>query len=260
MATLGRSVGLTPANRLRIWGMAGLGLVVIALIGLLTLPLHYLGGVSFTVVLVVLTIAAALAFVGIVLVIYSARQGRVYEQDIQHMLAGKCWAHWHIGADEAHHAAAAERAESDTQAWHLIAGGFGIGAVVAVIVALAGVDALGGLVAGGVFGLAGVISGSATYLSGRVRYRPAIGQSGDIYISAVGVYQGGHYLPFKGFNLHPISARLRSTSPEVLEITTASQGRYGTTTATVPIPVPSGREAEAAAIIDRLRQTYGWTY
>ena len=72
------------------------------------------------------------------------------------------------------------------------------------------------------------------------------------------MYALGRYTPLRGFNLFLGQVELKAGDPAVLTFTIGSRTRYGTIRSTeIRVAVPSGREAEAAALVERFRTEFG---
>jgi hypothetical protein len=178
-----------------------------------------------------------------------------YLPDMDAMRAGGSWVHWSYDEAGWQVANRIEGARTRRSAFTAALAALGIGVVVLLIgLAIGGENGstyvfAGGLTAGiAVTGMAAV-GGTSPALLARRRKR------GDIYISRVGIYRvPGGYTPMAGFGYRLENLELRAEPSPYLSFEVLVQGRGGATKQSLAdVAVPPGREAEARALVERVR-------
>ncbi|MER6177453.1 hypothetical protein [Streptosporangium sp. NPDC001681] len=178
---------------------------------------------------------------------------QVYLRDMNQMLAGQSWAHWHY--DEADWKAAndIERRRDRRNSYTTLLVMMAIG-LVSVVVGFAMSDDTA-IFAGALItaiGLVGMAIATTTTLM--TRSRP----QGEIYISPLGVYRlpGGYAVLYSpGVRLHEVDfVEANNEIPAFLRFTGMVQGRFGETSSKLAdVAVPSGGEDEARALVQRFQ-------
>jgi hypothetical protein len=178
---------------------------------------------------------------------------RPFARDLNELRQGNYIARWELTADELSRFEDAEwrRARRDAK----IAPAFGLMLAVllgAFTLAFTEDIAIAGLAAG--IGLAiGLTVATTSYLFGKLRFHRRDTRAGDVRFSERGVLQPSGYLPYRGFNLTPIEILVEDGDPSMLRFRVGSVTENLTTREQeFRVPIPNGREAEAADLAARL--------
>ena len=208
------------------------------------------GGVAFVVVLVWAIALTVLA----VLVVAS----RAETQQFARLMEGDVWARWPIAPAERRRYAQDERGRlwrTEAQALAVLA----LGVVLfAVLAGMIGEGKHGWLAhgAGGVI-IALTVAWIAYTARSTVR-RAAAPDTDTITIGPPGIYQIGRFRRFSGPGRRLIGADIVPGIPARLRFTVEEHSaKLGWGRAEVHVPVPTGREAEAASLVERIQRAVG---
>jgi hypothetical protein len=198
------------------------------------------------------------ALITLPMALFLVRPGR-YVADMQSMLAGASWVHWHYDEAQWRVANRIDARRNRRIMLPIVAIAAALGVVFTAIgLATGGTDStlsFLGLIALGAsvtFGLAQLVT-SPGIVAGRSK-------RGDIYISRLGVYRmPGGYTPLVGFGFRVERVELVAGSPPYLSFEVATQRRYNTTTTDrhASVAVPPGCEEEAQRVVERFRAGVG---
>ncbi|WP_344863528.1 hypothetical protein [Planomonospora alba] len=189
----------------------------------------------------------------VLLVLATTTRPQEHLREMERMLAGQGWAHWHYDEDawRAANGVESRRDRRDSYTAALLA--LAVGLVAAVIGLVAGVDLFvfaGVLSAGMALVALAAVATAGTALPARGSPR------GEIHISPLGVYRRpGGYVALRSLGTRLCGVDLVEAAggdPAVLRFTAMVQGRGGAVpTRLADVAVPPGREDEARALVRR---------
>jgi hypothetical protein len=240
-------LGIVPGSPFRTFMLGYYALMGVALVASLGL---YLAGVNpLWSLIVLLPIAIAPIVVPVVaLVSYS------YLGGMRELLAGNGWARWEYSPQEWRDFAEAEwrraRREARLGPFYTLILAAGFGGVVGFIAH----DLGAALLMAGIIGVAGLVTSAGIWLAGRWRYRRRNAGAGAVLVGPDGIYSRGQYTAFHAFNVRLQQVEVEPGDPATLFVATSSHTEYGATRSyETRVPIPAGREQEAATIAERLR-------
>jgi hypothetical protein len=253
VAAIAREVlALTPGNPLTPLTVA-LAVLLVAL-PLVVAPVLLIAGFDPVGVLFLLLFGVAIVLMCLWVAVAA---GRGYARGLAQLTGGDAWARWHTTPAERRRFAAEERALARRTAGRYLAYTVLGSVALATLACVFGGGAQGALLGLAVAGVVGIGATTLTYYLDFAR--PSTGPAGsdDVSIGPPGVYQLGRFRPFAGPGRRLVGAELVPGIPPVLRFTVAERVRYGTVHSEVRVPVPAGRETEAAALVDRFRREGG---
>ena len=249
MTAIREFLALTPGNP-----MNPVTLILVIFFGLAAIifPVVMLAagvGVGGAILIELIIIPTAALCIG--LVVYMARR---FDENRKRLIGGEHWAHWRFAAGERDRFIVQEQTRSRRDARRYL--------LYSLILALIGAGAVGyqtddtkGVAIGfAVFGAAGLLVVLTTLRWGKATPREDATDLDDIYLGELGIYQMGRYTPVKGPNIFLTGVELIADQPAAIRFDISSRSQYGIRTNEVRVAVPTGKEAEAAAVVDRFRE------
>jgi hypothetical protein len=174
-------------------------------------------------------------------------------RDMRQILRGDHFAHWRYSAEEWARFDDAEWGRARREARLAPLFGLVLAIVAGGIAGFSSGDPVAGLALGGILLAIGFVVATTTWIGGRLRHRRHSGSPVDVYVSALGVIQPHGYTPIKAMNVRLANAEVVSGEVTTLRLTTESTTEDLTTrSSVVRVPVPGGREEEAARVARRL--------
>jgi hypothetical protein len=178
---------------------------------------------------------------------------RPLARDMRQIRQGDHFAHWRYSAEEWAHFEDAEWGQARRDASLAPVFGAVLAVVMGSVAGFASGDLVTGLALGGILLAIGLLVAVTTWIGGRLRHRRRSAHDAEVYISALGVIQPGDYTPIRAMNVRLTKAEIVTGDVTTLRLTTESTTENLTTRShTVRIPVPRGREDEAAQVTRRL--------
>ncbi len=253
MAPIIRWLRLMPGNPIRPMVIGLLGFY--ALDAIVTVGLALAGAPWITWAVGAIFLATAVVVLPIVAIF-----GRIYGTSLAQLLDGGHWARWAVDTGEGARFAANEWRRARREARNLVLFGMGAGPVFGLLFGLlAGSMTAFGLVVALMVGV-GILAAANVLAIGWWRHKRRAERGGEVLIGPMGVFSQGTFTPLAGFNLGLGAVEIEEGDPPVIRFDavtrTYSEGVIPTrTTRTEPVrvPIPRGRESEAAALVARFR-------
>lgn len=185
-----------------------------------------------------------------------AMYSRSFARSLRRAQDGDYWVRWEYEGDEWE--LFEEYQWREAQRETRIARYFTLGLVVigGGIAGLTSRDVLMAGAIGGMLLLCGLLVIAQTYVLGLVRYRRRHHAAGEVRISPSGVLQPRGFTPISAFNLRLVGATVEPSEvrgPSMLKLVVGSMSEHLTTrTSELRVPIPYGKESEAAELVNRL--------
>jgi len=187
----------------------------------------------------------------------SSLSGSVAVRDIKHLVAGNYFIHWSYTEDEWRHFAETDWGRTKRNALLESAISMIAFTILGLIVGLLKGEGIRSFVVGLLVGLSGglvigpFMFGAGGYLQGKKAYRERMAATGEVYIGPKAVYTLGVYARLAGWGTKLGWVAIEQGDPKTLSLISRHPFLQSSST-TVRVPIPHGKDEEAKAVIARL--------
>jgi len=255
MKSLRSFLGISPGNPMNVvvlillafFGLVLVGApILMAIVGLGT------GGI------ILFEIIAALATLLIMGLIIAMARG--FGHDLQRLLDGNAWAHWHLTSAERDAFLQDDRERTRETSKRYALYSLALIPLGALFAWLFTRDAKGAMLGALAFGGAGLLVVVTTLLWDGTRPRQDASDLDEVYLGDLGIYAFGRFTPLSGVGLSLKAIKLTKSDPSYLTFTTVSRGEYGEQQPRdISVPIPAGHEEEAETLVERFKQRFSLT-
>jgi|GEM_PF-3933995 len=176
--------------------------------------------------------------------------GRRFLKEMEALVGGEYIVHWQLDQAEWQRYAASDWARARRYARQTALWTAGLGLGFSLLLGFTSGELVGVLLwVGGGCVLLGLLLGGLIWQLSRSTYDRRMATTGEVYVGPNGALNAGTYHPWAGFGIQLEAVRLGESDPAEVIFTIRTQAGKTTTTNDVHIPVPRGREEEAARLV-----------